>query len=210
MSFPTIFLDGRGDPTNHATTSTITENETESFAQKIKHLIRFAEKIDGSWTYKFAAHPRFAYWSYNILYRRRLLGQGNFFQKQNPGEANMTTEELREMLHFATYSKVLSKLMQCAKNVTGTNAYWNQIKQELKTAITQVGAPTILWTLSCADFHWSEFHLFLSQNSSSNDQFHQNVINNSHIVVWLFAERTEKFVNWWLYKTLGAKWHWFR
>ncbi len=50
MAFPTLFPDGKGDPTN---------NDTEGFAQKVKHLIKFAEKLEGKWVYRFAAHPRF-------------------------------------------------------------------------------------------------------------------------------------------------------
>ena len=79
MSFPTLFPDARGDPTNHATNRNIAENETKAFAPKIKDLIKFAENINGKWIYRFAAHPRFPYWSYNMLYRRRLSKQGSFF-----------------------------------------------------------------------------------------------------------------------------------
>ena len=132
-----------------------------------------------------------------------------FFLKQNPGEANLTIEQLREMLQSGTYSAVMSKLMHYAKNVTGTNAYWNKVKQDLKSTITQVGAPTIFWTLSCADFHWPELHTLFSPSLDTKDLCN-NVINNPHILDWLFTERTEQFVKWWLYKSLGAKWHWFR
>ena len=209
LSFPSLFPDGKGDPMNNALVRNISENETEAFSQKIKHLIKFAEKINGKWVYRFASHPRFGYWAFNILYRRRLLSQGNFFIKQNPGEANLTFEELQEMLSSGSYSTVMSKLMHYAKNVTGTNAYWNQTKEQLKATITQVGAPTIFWTLSCADFHWPEFHTLFS-NETNSEQLRSNVINNPHLIDWLFTNRTEKFVKWWMYKSLGATWHWYR
>ena len=63
--------------------------------------------------------------------------------KQNPDEANLTIEELRQMLYLGKYKTVKSKLMHYAQNVTGTNAYWNQVRQDLKAIISQVGAPTI-------------------------------------------------------------------
>ena len=69
MSFPSLFPDGKGDPTNSATLRSISQNDTESFSQKVKHLIKFGEKVNGKWVYRFAAHPRFGYWAYNILYR---------------------------------------------------------------------------------------------------------------------------------------------
>ena len=68
LCFPTLFPDTIGDPTNSYLLHNISKSETESFAEKIKHLIKFGEKIDGKWVYRFASHPRFAYWAYNILY----------------------------------------------------------------------------------------------------------------------------------------------
>ena len=37
-----------------------------------------------------------------------------------------------------------------------------------------------------------------------------NVINSPHLLNWLFTERTERFVKYWLKNTLGATRHWFR
>ena len=47
------------------------------------------------------------------------------------------------MLHSQSYNSLMSKLMHYAKNVSGTNAYWNHAKDDLKAIITQVGAPII-------------------------------------------------------------------
>ena len=44
----------------------------------------------------------------------------------------------------------------------------------------------------------------------SDYQKRENVINNPHLLDWLFTERTEAFVKYWLKNTLGATWHWFR
>lgn len=115
------------------------------------------------------------------------------------------------MLQTNSYHSLMSKLMHYAKNVTGTNAYWNQARDNLKAIINQNGPPTIFCTLSCADFHWPEFHgLFNNKIELSDSERRENVINNPHLLDWLFTERTEKFVKYWLYETLGATWHWFR
>ena len=112
------------------------------------------------------------------------------------------------MLHSGSYPQILSKLIHYVKIVTGTNAYWNKVKEELKTTITQIGAPTIFWTLSCAEFHWSEFHpLFSNDEVTNTEQLRSNVINNPHILDWFFTQRTESFVKRWLYGHLGASWH---
>ena len=123
----------------------------------------------------------------------------------------MTLEDLQEMVRSNTYQSLMTKIMRYAKNVTGTNAYWNSIKQDLLAIIDQVGPPTIFWTLSCAEMHWPEFHSLLSENTSQDyNILRQNVIDNPHLLDWFFTQRTEKFVKNWLYETLGATWHWYR
>jgi len=49
MAFPTLFPDGKGDLTNIAVVSDISNNSTQSFAERLKHIIKFAEYIDGKW-----------------------------------------------------------------------------------------------------------------------------------------------------------------
>ena len=113
--------------------------------------------------------------------------------------------DLKEMLHSQSHGSLRSKLMHYAKNVSGTNAYWNCAKDDLITIITQVGATTIFWTLSCAEFHWPEFQkLFNSNGDSLDSERRKNVIDNPHLLDWFFTERTEQFVKYWLKKTLGA------
>ena len=53
MAFPTLFPDGKGDPTNQGLLRDVPLQE------RIKHLLKFAEIIDGKWVYRFANHPRF-------------------------------------------------------------------------------------------------------------------------------------------------------
>jgi len=79
MSFPTLFPDDKGDPTNNATLLNTSDSVTDAFANKLKHLMKFGEKKNGKWVYRFASHPRFGYWAYNMLYRRRILGKEVIF-----------------------------------------------------------------------------------------------------------------------------------
>ena len=39
------------------------------------------------------------------------------------------------MLHSQSYDSLMSKLMHYAKNVSGTNAYWNRAKDALKESL---------------------------------------------------------------------------
>ena len=106
LAFPCLFPDGLGDPTNNGVPRQISDKENDSFAKKLKHLIRFGEYINGKWQYRFAAHPRFGYWAYNMLYRKRILGQGNFYIKQNPGHRILDIVALREILRSGTQHQV--------------------------------------------------------------------------------------------------------
>ena len=88
LAFPTLFPDGKGDPTNPSL------HQDMQLGERIKHLLKYTEKKDGRWIYRFASHPRFAYWAFNMIGRKRILQQTGIFLKQNPGEAHLTTEEL--------------------------------------------------------------------------------------------------------------------
>ena len=85
LAFPTLFPDGKGDLTDNEQIRQISDNETECFASKLKHLIKFGEFKNGSWVFRFASHPRFGYEAYNMLQRKRLLNQANFYIKHNFG-----------------------------------------------------------------------------------------------------------------------------
>lgn len=59
--FKSLFPDGKGDPTNSATMRNAT------LAEKVRHLIKFAEFRNDQWIFRFASHPRFAYWAFNMI-----------------------------------------------------------------------------------------------------------------------------------------------
>lgn len=73
MAFPTLFPDNRGDPKNPCLLRDV------HLANKIQHLIKFAENRNDNWIYRFASHPRFSYWALNMIQRQRALQQSIFF-----------------------------------------------------------------------------------------------------------------------------------
>lgn len=210
MAFPTLFPDGKGDPTNPA----ILKNAT--LKEKVKHLIKFAEKKDSKWIYRFANHPRFSYWALNMIQRKQILQQTGIFLKQNPGEQHLTMEELREMVNNNNTNLFLNKLSRYVTNITGSDAYWYKAKEDLKAIIQHAGPPTFFFTFSAADMHCPELHFLFGNErdegitGSLSEIRRNNVINNSHIVDWFFTERLKKFIKHWLYDSLDAKWHWYR
>ena len=206
MSFPCLFPDGLGDPTNPAIQREI------PFHEKIKHLLKFAELKEGKFFYRFATHPRFAYWALNMIQRKCALEQGSFYLKQNPSDQHLTYDELQEMIETSSSAALMTRISRYVGNITGTNAYWHKVKDDLKAIIMQVGPPTFFFTFSSADMHWPELHsLFCPPGTNIETQSnHQNLIDNPHLVDWFFTKRLENFLKHWLYNSLDAAWHWYR
>ena len=199
-----MFSDGKGDPTNPAILRDI------PLGERVKHLIKFAENVDEQWVYRFCNHPRFSDWAFNMIQRRRILQQSSIFLKQNPSEAHLTVDELRHMVASKSSTSLTGKISTYVANVPGSNAYWYKVKEDLKTIVTTLGTPTIFFTFSSADMHWPGLHALLGTKNGTSEQRRQAVINNPHIVDWYFTQRLESFIKQWLYKTLDAKWHWYR
>ena len=205
LAFPTLFPDGKGDPTNPLLFSDIPSGE------RVKHLIKFAENVDGKWIYRFATHPRFSYWAFNMIQRKRTLQQSGIFLKQNPGDAHLTIDELREMAaNFNSSNAFISEISQYVANIAGSNAYWYKVREELKAIVATVGTPTFFFTFSSAGMHWPDLHEVLGNDNATSEERQKVVINNPHIVDWFFTERLKNFIKQWLLKTLDAKWHWYR
>ena len=89
---------------------------------------------------------RFSYWALNMIQRKRALQQSSVFIKQNPGESHFTIEQLREMVSDNSSTAFMAKLSRYVSNITGSNAYWNKVRDGLKSIITAKGVPTIFFT----------------------------------------------------------------
>ena len=64
MAFPCLFGNGAGDPTNYGHEKSVMRlSLSEAFA----HLIKFAERENGRWKYRFASCPRFVHMACGIL-----------------------------------------------------------------------------------------------------------------------------------------------
>ncbi|CAB3989798.1 Hypothetical predicted protein [Paramuricea clavata] len=105
MAFPTFFPVGKGDPTNQGLLRDVLLHE------RMKHLLKFAEIIDGNWVYRFPNHPRFSHWAFNMIQRKQILQHSGIFLKQNPGEAHLTIDKLCEMAASNTANIILLVLM---------------------------------------------------------------------------------------------------
>ena len=179
LAFPALFPDGRGDPTNPSLYQNI------PFGDRIKHLLKYAEKKDGKWKYRFATHPRFAYWALNMIQRKRILQQTGIFLNQIQEKHILQQRSSNKWQLITTLMLFLSKISRYLSNITGSNAYWHKAKEDLKAIISHAGPPTFFFTFSSADMHWPELHaLFSTDSDNTAENRRQNVINNPHITDW--------------------------
>ena len=110
-----MFPDGKGDPTNPSLLKEI------PLGERVTHLIKFAEKIDGKWVYRFSSHPRFSYWALNMIQGKRILQQSGTFLRQNPREAYLTLDELHQMATSNNSNTLISKISRYVANIAGLN-----------------------------------------------------------------------------------------
>ena len=152
QAFPTLFPHGTGDPTCHGRLYAV------SLSECFKHLERYGELVDGIYSWRFASHPRFPYWALNMKFRHQLLSQASVFLHQNQNDANLTSEDLRNMVGTMSSEHLMQRLQRYAAKVQGSNPYWFQRYTELRSLIEHKGPPTFFWTVSSADNHWPELH----------------------------------------------------
>ena len=91
-----------------------------------------------------------------MIQRKRTMQQSAIFLKQNPEEAHLTIDELRNM---ANSNAFMSKLSRYASNITGSSSYWYKIREDLKAIIACKGDPTIF------------FYIFISRYALARTTF---------------------------------------
>ena len=71
--------------------------------------------------WRFANPPRFPYWALNMKLRHQLMSQAKVYLNQNPGDANLTVEELRTMVNTLDSENLMKRLQRYAAKVQGSN-----------------------------------------------------------------------------------------
>ena len=156
-----------------------------TYTEAFKHLTRYAEVANGTFLWRFASHPRFPYWALNMKLRHQLISQTSVYFHHHPADANLTTEDLRDMVGRLSSEQLMSRLQRYAAKVQGSHPYWFQRYCELRTLIEQKGPPRFFWTVSSADNHWPELHSLMPNPPNAEDystRIHA-VIDNPHTVL---------------------------
>ena len=87
-AFPTLFPTGAGDFSGQR------QNQV-TIGNYFKHLMMYDDN-------RFAKHPRFRFFAFNTEMRWRALQTGRVYVKQHPGDAQLSLDELRDMVGRGT------------------------------------------------------------------------------------------------------------
>jgi len=168
-----------------------------------KHLMMYQ---DG----RFAKHPRFRYFALNTEMRWRALQNGRIYIRQHPHDAQLSVEELQQMIGSDGES-FSNRVLHYATSLRGTRQYWFQQRSRLIAMVDTLGLPTIFFTHSAADIQWPELaQLICPDDQHSTSARNKAIQENPAIADWFFYQRIVKFIDAFYSGVLGATDYWFR
>ena len=113
-----------------------------------KHLMMYGDS-------RFARHRRFRYFALNTEMRWRALQAGCIYVHQHLHDAQLSVDELREMIGHE--GEVFSnRILHYATFKRGTRQYWFKQRSRLIAMVDTLGLPTVFFTHSVADLQWPE------------------------------------------------------
>lgn len=118
--------------------------------------------------------------------RWRALQTSRVHVKQHPGDAQLSLDELRDMVgrEGETFS---SRVMHYAASLHGTKQYWFREHSRLISMVDTLGLPTIFFTHSAADLQWPELaRLICPEDSNSRSSHAKAVIENPAVADFFF------------------------
>ena len=142
-----------------------------------------------------------------------LISQTSIYLHQHPTDANLTVEDLHDMVGRVDSEVMMKRLQRYAAKVQGSSQFWYQKYQELRALLKRKGSPTFFCTLSSADPYWPELHSLMPHSlgtQTTHSMRVQAVIDNPHLTDWFFSSKLSQWVDHWLYNCLDAEWHWYR
>ena len=196
MAFPTLFPTGAADFLGQRCNQVTIGNY-------FTHLLKYD---DG----RFARNPRFRFFALNTEMRWRALQAGRIYIQQHPGDAQLTVDELRDMV--GREGEVFSnRVLHYASSLHGTQQYWFRQRSRLISMVDTLGLPTIFFTHSAADLQWPELvHLICPEDPNSSASRIQAVNDNPALADWFFCHRVQKFVEVFYLGVLKATDYWMR
>ncbi|KAL7291691.1 hypothetical protein TKK_0014481 [Trichogramma kaykai] len=197
LAFPVLFPTGKGD---YLQARPVPISRDKYF----KYLMHYE---DG----RFAKDPRFRYFAMNTILRHSAISKSNIYIKN----MNIKGETLQELQNRITENRsLLYNIMAYYTTLRSTSAYWHRRSNELTHMVDQLGKATIFFTLSAADYHWSDlFRLLISEwdiDDLTDNERRQVMHENPIIVGYFFQERAHILINNVMVPLFKVKDYWFR
>ena len=90
----------------------------------------------------FAKHPRFRYSALNTEIQWRDLKTGRIYVRQNPHDAQLSVEELHDMVGQEG-DAFSSHVLHYASSLRGTRQFWFKQQSQLIAMVDTLGLPTV-------------------------------------------------------------------
>ena len=153
MAFPALFPTGAADFLGRRCNQV-------TIGYYFKHLLMYEDS-------RFAIHPRFRFFALNTEMRWRALQAGRIYIRQHPGDAQLSLDELRDMV--GREGEVFSnRVLHYAASLRGTKQYWFRQRSRLVSMVDILGLPTIFFTHSAADLQWPELAQLICPEDSES------------------------------------------
>ena len=140
--------------------------------------------------------------------RHRALQTGRIYVRQNPHDAHLTVDELKDMVGNDTFS---NRVLHFGASLRGTRQFWFKQKSRLVAMVDTLGLPTVFFTHSAADLQWPELARLLGvEDPATSTARSKAVVENPCLADWFFYQRIVKFMDVFYKGILKAKDYWLR
>ena len=130
--------------------------------------------------------------------------------KQHPGDAQLSLDELRDMVERQGEA-FSDRVLHYASSLRGTKQYWYRQRSRLLATVDTLGLPTIFSTHIAADLKWPELaRLICPEDANSRSSRAKAVIENPAKSDWFFYYRVMEFIKVFYVGVLGVTDYWMR
>ena len=167
---------------------------------------------------RFGQHPRWRFFVFNLLMRRRANSSARFYVSKASGFKDLTRDELTEAL--LTDDALLPQIVRQGSDLTGTRPFWRNKNNHLQAQarFLSPGMSPVFITFSAADMQWLDLHRHFpgfSDIDTADDRTRRTFIwdrvqHNPHIVAHYLVIRLQAFTDHVLRPLLGFTDSWDR
>jgi ATP-dependent DNA helicase PIF1 len=177
----------------------------------IRHLLCYK---DG----RFGRHPRWRFFAFNILMRRKASTAARFYVSKTSGLKDLNREELTDAL--LSDDTLLPQIVRQGSNLTGTRPFWRNKSNHLHAQARFLSSDMspVFVTFSAADMQWHDLHrhfpnfpdISLANDSTRHKFIWDQVQDQPHLITEYLTIRFQTFVDHILRPLLGFTDYWYR